>query len=392
MRSFGGVTSFENHCTLKYYTASSDTDSPYGAPPLSSGQWPTYQSLKSSSTMAVAPPSPPSAPGTGRHNLARKSALCATVVGAVWVIGDGDFSAWKALRHHEPSARIFRSLLQVDLLLWCAAASVWIWRRIVPDDMIRDLLFQPPAADVLSLRGTGASSSMMMLSSSYRSLRGVDDDASAPATPAGDENDAYEDGSAADQGTEGEKAEGIDPRNTSAGSAEDIDLLLVGDGDDAPAPDAHYESDGELDEADARGRRRRTKRSSVPSVASIAGAALDTLLVTLVALFLFALSAASAFNGSTRVGATVAADGSGTDDGNYWTALSRIAAPTFPLLLFLYLSVVAFVPWRRSRGDFWTVVAITPMAPWFPVTFRDGFIGGERCLEILAKFFLLLPF
>ena len=55
-------------------------------------------------------------------------------------------------------------------------------------------------------------------------------------------------------------------------------------------------------------------------------------------------------------------------------ATARLAAPVFPLLLFLYSTLRTVLPWRRRR-TFWMVVSRTPWAPYKDVTFRDGFIG-----------------
>jgi len=55
-------------------------------------------------------------------------------------------------------------------------------------------------------------------------------------------------------------------------------------------------------------------------------------------------------------------------------SFSSIAAPVFPLLLFFVMIFLAFHPWGK-RKSFWNVVLRTIEAPYYDVTFRDGFIG-----------------
>jgi hypothetical protein len=60
--------------------------------------------------------------------------------------------------------------------------------------------------------------------------------------------------------------------------------------------------------------------------------------------------------------------------------LASIAAPTFPLLLFLYAAVRAVQPWR-SRVNILVILSYTVSAPFYEVTFRDGMI-----VSISSKF------
>jgi hypothetical protein len=100
-----------------------------------------------------------------------------------------------------------------------------------------------------------------------------------------------------------------------------------------------------------------------PSVVSVAGAALDSLLLILVSLFFFTLSSAE---GGRYV------DGMSTYETFKFIAL--VAAPVFPILLFIGGAVAITLPWEK-RKDFWVVLSYTIGAPFRNVTFRDGFIG-----------------
>lgn len=126
---------------------------------------------------------------------------------------------------------------------------------------------------------------------------------------------------------------------------EDDDILT-----EEEAQDACYASDGEMEE-------QTTVYSEPPTAASIAHSAIDLLLLVLVSLFLFTISSAE---GGKYI--------EGIKEGTFqW--VGRIAAPVFPLVLFLFATFKSFFPLDQRR-DFWTVVAYTPSAPMFEVTFR----------------------
>ena len=117
-------------------------------------------------------------------------------------------------------------------------------------------------------------------------------------------------------------------------------------------------------------------RPQPPSSSYVAGVALDLLSSTLVSLFFFTLSSAE---GGTYIDGL---NDPNADAANFFSkswskmamATARLAAPVFPLLLFLYSTLRSVLPWRRRR-TFWMVVSRTPWAPYKDVTFRDGFIG-----------------
>jgi hypothetical protein len=99
------------------------------------------------------------------------------------------------------------------------------------------------------------------------------------------------------------------------------------------------------------------------SVEAVAAFALDSLILILMSLFFFTLSSAEGgiyVDGMAKI--------------SFFKLIALVAAPIFPLLLFLGVVIVAVWPWQK-RKDFWTVISFTIGAPFYDVTFRDGFIG-----------------
>ncbi|KAL7540702.1 hypothetical protein ACHAXR_010514 [Thalassiosira sp. AJA248-18] len=75
--------------------------------------------------------------------------------------------------------------------------------------------------------------------------------------------------------------------------------------------------------------------------------------------------------------------------------IANIAAPLFPLTLFIIAILMVSIPWRK-RKVIWTIVSLTVGAPFYEVTFRDGFIGDiltstVRPLQDLAFTVFFLP-
>jgi EXS family len=57
-------------------------------------------------------------------------------------------------------------------------------------------------------------------------------------------------------------------------------------------------------------------------------------------------------------------------------SISHIAAPTFPVILFLYILYKLIIPFSCTiRRNIWIVIYTTIMAPWITVSFCDGLIG-----------------
>lgn len=129
-----------------------------------------------------------------------------------------------------------------------------------------------------------------------------------------------------------------------------------------------------------------------PSSTSVLGAALD--ITTFMCMFLIFFTISSAEGGryidrKARGGININPSSSSssynhitneTEDNNsnneisYMKFVAKIAAPLFPITLFLLSTLLLIIPWRK-RKVLWTIVSLTLGAPFYEVTFRDGFIG-----------------
>jgi len=231
-------------------------------------------------------------------------------------------AVWTALHRHPPCLRIYRALLEFNLMLWALALSLYIWKGTVGEKMIGHLLFQKADHDPVkdqSIYFTEASRGK------YRPLK-------QQAEEDGDDDDDEE------------------------------------EEDSAPKNDANDDEDQEdVDEEEKNENNDLTSNFefiSPPSPAKIANAALDSLLLILVSLFLFTLSSAE---GGRYV------DGMAELHTFKWMAL--VAAPIFPLVLFLAACLATVIPWKEERRSQWLILSYTMGAPMYHVTFRDGFIG-----------------
>lgn len=245
-----------------------------------------------------------------QYALVKKVSFVVVILGLIWLVGDEGFSVFKALEYHDPSARIFRSLLQVDLVLFGAALSLYIWHKTIRPSIVAELLFAPvfPGSELADDSGS--------FYSTVDFLNEEDEDVNVDGHDVLQEEMAF-------------------------------DAAYASDGEITPPPGGTLVTVR---------KKRHSTVPSLPTASSIAHLALDLLLAILITLFLFTLSSSSAK--STDV----------------WRIFSRVAAPTFPLLLFVYLSYQLIFPWKKRKA-FILVIYTTLAAPWYPVTFRDGFIG-----------------
>jgi len=267
-----------------------------------------------------------------RQLLWKKLGFVGVIVVLLWFIGDESFTVFTALQQHEPSERIFRSMLQVNLLIWATAFSLYVWSKIVPAAVLGELLFQPPP--VISSTPAGFRTNSATTTGTRRIYQ--------PVVTAADDDIVI--------GVENVSDTSSHSRRSSHRLDDDDVRLDDGPDGDAEEPmDAHYESDGEVEEPNL--------KVEIPSVVSVMSAACDMLLVILVALFLFTISAAGYTSSIQPL-----------------QLVLQVAAPTFALVLFLYLVIASVLPWKK-RSAFWIIVSLTPTAPWHDVTFRDGFIG-----------------
>ena len=337
------------------------------------------------------PPSSPPIPLTSRI-------VCAVLLlGALLVLRESSsdesssssrWAVWVALRQHPPSLRIFRSLLEWNLLVWCTAVSLQLWYTYVGADMVADLLFASSDGGHCDA-GDGGGKYFNWAGSfdgnnnnaddddgrkrTYLQVQQQDDDMDASSILFSDPHTSF---SQLMTGTEEENPLDLFPHHQKAPPFRDDPSSTVqddepGNNDNAIAPDSgtqqQQESQPQYETEDAHEEEEEATSSPAassfdaqglshaPSVASVVGAALDMLLPIFISLFLFTLS-------STQETARLN------------PRLSWLA-PLIPLLLVAYLTVTQLVrPWK-ARKHFAIVVGWTMGAPLFPVTFRDGFIG-----------------
>ncbi len=128
-----------------------------------------------------------------------------------------------------------------------------------------------------------------------------------------------------------------------------------------------------------------------PSSTSVLGAALDVTTFMCMFLIFFTISSAEGgryidhkarggFNINPSTKHLTNHDESDNNNNNheeeisYMKFFAKIAAPLFPITLFLLSTLMLVIPWRK-RKVLWTIVSLTLGAPFYEVTFRDGFIG-----------------
>jgi hypothetical protein len=216
-------------------------------------------------------------------------------------------SIGQALQRHEPSARIFRAFLEIQLILFGTACSLYLWSRTIGTKWIGRLLFYSSTNDDYAL---------------YARFQNKEDDS----------NNHYRDDEDSD----------FAPLFVDENTLEELPNKQGEEVND----DKTLEATDDVTD--------RFSSSHVPTAADVFQLCLDNLLIILVVLFLFTWSA------------------SGYTSLSKWTqSMAWIAAPTFPLLIFLYgMYGVIF-----HQPHLWNVLAYTLGAPLFPVTFRDGFVG-----------------
>ena len=242
------------------------------------------------------------------NSVWKKAALVPPLLLALWLLTDDEktlrdnshhLAVWTALNRHPPSWRVFRALLELNLLLFGAALSMHVWITTVGSHVVGILLFQQPQEQQQQQQSR--------MPRTYQPLS-----------------------------VQEEEMDTLDPNE---------DLL-----------DADCDSDGEVESP--------PRELEPPSASSICSAALDLLLLILICLVLFTLSSAEGGRFIDGV----------PDNLTPLQSMASVAAPVFPLLLFLATLTLTLFPWNRRR-HFWIVLSYTIGAPFYNVTFRDGFLG-----------------
>ncbi len=256
-------------------------------------------------------------------------------------------AVWTALQRHPPCLRIFRALLEFNLMLWGLALSLWLWKGTVGEKMIGHLLFQPADHNEEKDERVYFTESFL---GRYRPLQQQQCD-----------NDGLDDA----RDTEGHEGNNVELTNILDEKSEDP-LAMPENG--IHGTDDHDDGIGGTENSiaddnfsDCAGG---FEFFAPPYALSITYAALDFLVVILISLFLFTLSSAE---GGRYV--------DGMESVHTFRFIAGVAAPVFPLILFLAFCVALFVPWKEKRRSQWKILTYTIGAPLYHVTFRDGFIG-----------------
>ena len=288
-----------------------------------------------------------------QSKLGKKLFLVALLLLALWLLIDDEASladgsnshhlaVYTALHRHPPCLRIYRALLEFNLMLWGLALSLWLWKGTVGEKMTGHLLFQPADHNDEKDRGVYFTE---FAKGKYRRLR----QHQQPHDDDGDDGDGIND-------VDGDHDDNDDEQN---GTIEMGKFPPHSDGDDGiGANDPSLIDDDSVDEASG------FEYSSPPSAISIAYAASDFLVVILLSLFLFTLSSAE---GGRYL--------DGMESMTTFRFIAFVAAPIFPLVLFFIFCVALVFPWDGKRRAQWKILSYTIGAPLYHVTFRDGFIG-----------------
>jgi hypothetical protein len=253
---------------------------------------------------------------------------------------DASFSIWTIVQQHEPSVRIFRALWETVLLLLCTAASITVWCRYLTVTTTARLLFAPVQATT-PVTWT------------------------ATAVEPDDANDNDSVATFADV----HETDVFQGQNATEESSTTTDLIE--DYQDATEVAYHgttFESNRTTDYQDW-----------IPTSLSIVNGALDLLVWILVALVLYTVTASEAIHWYqpalvSSIDSMYNASDNERQGGGHWMRWwARLAAPTFPLLLFTGAAIKAVYPWRLRR-PLYAIVSYTLWAPGYEVTFRDGMI------------------
>jgi len=231
-------------------------------------------------------------------------------------INQKHLAVFTALARHPPSMRIFRGLLEVVLLGFCAAFSLYVYEQAFTKHVIAKLLFEVP----YTLKGSENSSDYQITKFDETIDEEYDDD---------EHEDDYEIQTIKQQQEQDNNYQIIIPTTASILNGT-LDLLLL-------------------------------------------------ILISLF-LFTFSSSAGGQYIDQTNQITTASSDTAYTSKTNTaatspLTSLGDIAAPVFPILLCFICAIKAFFPWNKRRYHFWTVMSYTISAPMYQISFRDGFVG-----------------
>lgn len=265
-----------------------------------------------------------------------------------------NFAVVSAIKAHPPSLRVFRGIFEVILLLYCAAFSLRVWEKTskLDSELVGYLLFQSPNP------------------SSNNNKADMDDDI----------DDYSENGNFEYQLVPNHEKDRLFPTkggiemtvsrdsheeiNTQEDEKDEEDLIEK----DENISD-HDESSSSAESSlsnEKQQQQQQQEEFSPPSAFSVFETASDLLILFLVCLILFTMSSMGSLSKANE-GASAASP-------SLSMTFSRIAAPIFPLFLFLICCSSLVYPWSK-KSSLWMIARRTIEAPFYDVTFRDGFVG-----------------
>ncbi len=247
-------------------------------------------------------------------------------------------AVFTALSRHPPSMRVYRGLIELIILSFCASLSLYVWECVIADKrIIQELMFTKPYTLLTSsLHDTETSSCHVVV------VVNADDE--------------YENGRDNDDSMRGKELE--------TGNNKDEEEIIQhnGDEDDTLINNYNYKPND-------------TNDQMMPTSTSLLNKSLDYLLLFLISLFLFTISSSAGGQYIDQTNQKGNIDQNKNQLVQLLSQISLIAAPIFPLVLFFFFVLHLFFPWNTSRYNFWTCISYTIGAPFYDVSFRDGFIG-----------------
>lgn len=244
------------------------------------------------------------------------------------------FSLWKSLNHHEASARAIRCLFEACLLLLGCSFSLYVWKHTTGEKTVEELFFfaegEYQGASLEDYAALLTNKSYYGNSTQEIEFSPFKDENTLDLSPRGFRDTESEDISDEAPFSSGLPSELLNPVINQKATAEA----------------AEYSTPS------------RIQRSStmVPSPQAVVGAALDLFTQTLIALFFFALAKLQSFS---------------PDMESWLTRTATTVAPLLPKVFFAYVLTNLIL----SRRMIWRVLWVTVAAPFYPITFRDGFVG-----------------
>jgi len=376
--------------------------------------------------------------------ILKRAVLVLPLLCAIFLLTDNQTHEGKAPHHlaivtaferHPPSLRVFRSIFEFNLMLWCTAFALWVWSSTVGTRMVGHLLFQPapgsnsPSVARAMIQENGAYASVSNYGGDNGSLgmqqsqsmddaddrEDLDQDASHAGGIVGSGNDDDDDvddienvnvsldmesGASSSQSAAAQSAATVtkataveiqssqldnssaiaNDANVDNGGPHQQQQQQVPPNESATTDAAVDSDDGDDDDNDDNNNddifldednndyfdenvEPLLDEPEPPNPLFIAKIAINNLLFILITLFFFIISSAE---GGKYV--------DGMSDATVFHGVAAVAAPVFPLVLFLGSAIQVLLPWSR-RKEFWKIISLTMGAPMYEVTFRDGFIG-----------------